>query len=318
MKLIVCIVACCSIILQNCKPTQHKNSNNKFNPDAALTHTSMTTPIPFAEGEQPKLISDQFSFTEGPACDAGGNVFFTDQPNDKIWKYDAGGKLSVFMEKSGRSNGLYIDLNNNIISCADEHNQLWRISPNKQVTILVKDIEGKKLNGPNDVWVNKYSGHIYFTDPYYERDYWENKSQVPKGEHVYLLKKEADNVELADSFLKKPNGLIGTADGKHLYVADIGDNKTYKFDIAADGALLNRTLFTNQGSDGMTMDEEGNIYLTGNGVTIFNNKGEKIINIPINENWTANVCFGGKNMDQLFITASKSLYVMQMKVKGIR
>ncbi len=137
-----------------------------------------------------------------------------------------------------------------------------------------------------------------------------------EGEHVYFLKN--NKVLLADSTLKKPNGLVGSADGKHLYIADIGDDKTYKFDIADDGGLTNRTLFCNQGSDGMTIDEKGNIYLTGNGVTVYNNNGEKVVNIPIKENWTANVCFGGKNRDQLFITASKSLYILQMQVKGIR
>lgn len=304
--------------MSGCKPTQQKNSTFQNTTDTSSTKVIMSTSMLFETGEQPRLVSDQFSFTEGPTCDNEGNVYFTDQPNDKIWKYSTDGKLSVFMDKAGRSNGMYIDQNNNIISCADEHNQLWKISPDKNSTVLVKNFEGKKLNGPNDVWVNKYTGDIYFTDPYYERDYWTNKTQELKGEHVYLLKKDAANIQLADSFLKKPNGLIGTADGKHLFIADIGDNKTYTFDIADDGTLINRKLFTNQGSDGMTMDEAGNIYLTGNGVTIFNNKGEKITNIPIKEDWTANVCFGGKKMDQLFITASKSLYIMQMKVKGIR
>lgn len=306
------------MFLQNCTSTQTKTSHHIVRPPTTSKHISMTTPIPFAEGEKPKLISDQFDFTEGPACDSGGNIFFTDQPNNSIWKYDIDGKLSVFMDKAGRSNGMFIDENNVIFSCADEHNQLWKISPGKEVTVLVKNIDGKKLNGPNDVWVNKHTGNIYFTDPYYERDYWDNKSQALTGEHVYLLKKDAAKPGLADSFLKKPNGLVGTADGKHLYIADIGDDKTYKFDIAEDGALRNRTLFTNQGSDGMTIDAADNIYLTGNGVTIFNSKGEKIINIPIDEKWTGNLCFGGKNMDQLFITASKSLYVLQMKVKGLR
>lgn len=115
----------------------------------------------------------------------------------------------------------------------------------------------------------------------------------------------------------QPNGIVGTPDGKHLYVADIKDNKTYKYDINKDGSLTNRQLFANLGSDGMTLDNMGNVYLTGKGVTIFNPKGMKIGNIPVPVNWAANVCFGGKDRNTLFITASHAVYTLEMKVKGV-
>src|SRR5688500_12851527 len=124
-----------------------------------------------AKGSVPVLVSSEFLFTEGPAVDAEGNVYFTDQPNDKIMKWSTDGSLSVFMEGTGRSNGLFIDKNGNLIACADLNNQLWMIDKNKNVTVLVKDFEGKKLNGPNDVWVDPQGG-MYFTDPFYKRDYW--------------------------------------------------------------------------------------------------------------------------------------------------
>src|SRR5690606_2426541 len=114
------------------------------------------------------LISDQFSFTEGPATDRHGNVFFTDQPNDKIWKYDTDGRLSLFMDKTGRANGWYFDTSGNLLACADEQNELWKISPQKKVTVLIKDYNGQPFNGPNDVWVNPVNGGIYFTDPFYK------------------------------------------------------------------------------------------------------------------------------------------------------
>ncbi len=85
------------------------------------------------------------------------------------------GNLSVFLSPSGRSNGMYFDNNGNLISCADEHEQLWSIDPKGNVTVLVKDYKGKLLNGPNDVFVNS-DGKIYFTDPYYQRDYWKRKT----------------------------------------------------------------------------------------------------------------------------------------------
>lgn len=106
----------------------------------------------------------------------------------------------------------------------------------------------------------------------------------------------------ANEFVQ-PNGIIGTADGKTLYVSDIGDKKTYSFKINEDGTLTNRLLFTAMGSDGMTIDNRGTIYLTGDGVTVFDTNGTTIIHIPVAEEWTANVTFAGKDQNILFITA---------------
>lgn len=263
-----------------------------------------------------QLISNQFGFTEGPATDKLGNIFFTDQPNDKIWKYGTDGKLSVFMDKTGRSNGLYVDRNGNLLACADENDELWRISANKKITVLIKDYNGHKLNGPNDVWVDPKGG-IYITDPYYQRPYWTRKSPDIAGQKVYFLPVGDKNLMMADETLKQPNGIVGTPDGKYLYVADIGDNKTYKFSIGKNGTLSDRKLFTGQGSDGMTLDNKGNVYLTGNGVTVYDSTGKKIEHIAVPAKWTANVCFGGKDKNKLFITASESVYIIDMKVKGV-
>ncbi len=268
--------------------------------------------------DTPVLISNKFSFTEGPAVDKEGNIFFTDQPNNQIWKYDIKGTLSVFMNNTRRSNGLYFDEKGNIISCADEDNQLMAISPEKKITVLVSDFEGKIFNGPNDVWVNSVNSGMYFTDPYYKRDYWKKDHSHMAEENVYYLSKNKKHAVVVERELTKPNGIIGTPDGKSLFVADIGANKTYKYTINKDGSLSDKKLFADQGSDGMTIDSEGNIYLTGKGVTVYNKEGKMIEHISIPEDWTANVCFGGRLMDELFITASKSLYVVHTRVKGIR
>lgn len=119
-----------------------------------------------------------------------------------------------------------------------------------------------------------------------------------------------------DEDLEQPNGIIGTPDGKFLYVADIKAGKTYVYSICPDGRLADKKLFTHMGSDGMTIDEKGNIYLTGRGVTVFNPAGEQILHIPVDAGWTANVCFGGKDRQTLFITATESLYGLQMNMKG--
>ena len=269
-----------------------------------------------ADGATPVLISRNFAFTEGPATDKQGNIYFTDQPNNKIWKYAIDGTLSIFLDSAGRSNGLDFDKKGNLLSCADEQNQLWSISRNKKITVLVNDLNGKKLNGPNDLWVSP-RGDIYFTDPYYQRSWWTRTKPEMEKEKVYVLARGSQTpVPVVDS-LQRPNGITGTADGKYLYVADIKGNKTYRYTINKDGSLSNAQLFVNMGSDGMTIDDRGNVYLTGKGVTVFNSQGQQIAHIAIPEKWTANVAFGGKHRNRLFITASETIYVLDMKVKGV-
>jgi gluconolactonase len=283
------------------------------NQQIAGTTIRDTSPV-VAAGATLQRISDEFKFTEGPVADKKGNIYFTDQPNDKIWKYDVDGNLSVFMSAAGRSNGLDIDKRGNIISCADANNELWQISPAGKVKVLVKDFNGKRLNGPNDLWIDP-AGGIYLTDPFYQRDYWKHTTSEQPGQYVYYYYPGSKKLSIVDSTLQKPNGIIGSRDGKTLYVADIGDNKTYRYTISDKGQLTHKQLFVEQGSDGMTLDDAGNLYLTGKGVTVYNAAGEKIEHIEVPVGWTANVCFGGKNGDQLFITASQSVFSLKMKTR---
>jgi gluconolactonase len=261
-------------------------------------------------------VSKQFSFTEGPAADKKGNIYFTDQPNDRIWKYDTEGNLSLFMEKTGRSNGMDFDKKGRLISCADENMEIRAFNTtDKSFTVLMENFKGLKLNGPNDLWVDGKGG-IYLTDPYYQRPWWARKKPDIEKQNLYFLPAGKREPVIVDSALVKPNGIVGTADGKYLFVADIADNKTYKYRINKNGSLSDRQLFVSQGSDGMALDKQGNLYLTGNGVTIYNAQGVKIGHIPVPSGWTANCCFGGKDRTTLFITASQSVYTLQMKVKG--
>jgi gluconolactonase len=270
----------------------------------------------YKAAEKPQLISRQFSFTEGASVDKKGNVFFTDQPNNQIWEYSVDGKLALWMDSTLRSNGTYFDAKGNLISCADEHDQLISISPKKKITVLINDYNGHLMNGPNDVWVTR-NADMYITDPYYQRDYWTRKKPDLQSQDVYYLPKGSHTAVVVIKDMKQPNGIVGTPDGKYLYVADIAANKTYKYTIQPDGKLVDKQLFCELGSDGMTLDEKGNVYLTGKGVTIFNPKGEKIAHIDIPEPWTSNLCFAGKHKDQLFITASTAIYILQMNVKGV-
>lgn len=268
-----------------------------------------------APGAKVEKLADGFLFTEGPTADDAGNVFFTDQPNDRILKWSTDGKLSTFMQPSGRSNGMFFDRKGNLISCADENNQLWSIDPSGKVTVLVKDNNGTLLNGPNDVW-ERPDGGLYITDPYYKRNYWKRGPAEQDGQHVYFLSVDRGKLLRVTEDLRQPNGITGTPDGKTLYVSDIAAGRTYTYDIQTDGTLSNKRLFCELGSDGMTIDGEGNLYLTGRGVTVFDRNGKKIENIPVDEPWTANVSFGGKDRQTLFITASKGFYSIRMRAKG--
>jgi gluconolactonase len=277
-------------------------------------------PLPAAEGVVApgatlRKLAGGFYFTEGPTCDAAGNVFFTDQPTNRIMKWSTDGTLSTFLQPAGRANGMFFDAKGNLIACADENNEMWSIAPDGKCTVLFKDYQGKRLNGPNDVWVHP-DGSLYFTDPFYKRPWWKHDKPEQEGQHVYRMSaKDRQLVRVADD-LRQPNGIIGTPDGQRLFVADIGAKKTYAYDIQPDGSLANKKLFCELGSDGMTLDEEGNLYLTGRGVAVFDKTGKKIEQIDVPESWTANVSFGGKEHKTLFITASKSLYSIELRLKG--
>lgn len=266
-------------------------------------------------GEVVKL-ADGFEFTEGPASDGRGNVYFTDQPNDRIMIWGVNGKLSTFMQPSGRANGLSFDKKGNLWACADGNNELWRIGKDKKVDVVVTGYNGKRLNAPNDLWITDKGG-VYFTDPFYKRDYWTHDAKEQPFQGVYYLNGDG-KLSRVTKDLVKANGIIGTPDGKMLYVADIGAWKTYSYTINADGTLSDKRLFCELGSDGMTIDDEENVYLTGKGVSVFDRYGNKIDHVEIDEPWTANVCFGGKDRRSLFITAGKRLYMVRTKTRGAR
>lgn len=269
-----------------------------------------------APDAKPAVLATGFEFTEGPSADKDGNVYFTDQPNDRIVKWSTDGTTSDWLKPAGRSNGTFFDKDGNLIACADEKNELWSISPDKKITVLLKDFSGKLLNGPNDLWIRP-DENLYFTDPLYKRPYWKRDPAMQQaGQHVYYFDLKTKTARPVATDLQQPNGIIGTPDGKIVYVADIRAAQTFAYDVQPDGALTNKRLFCGMGSDGMTLDEKGNVYLTGRGVTVFNPEGKEIQKITIPEGWTANVTFGGKDRKLLFITASKKIYGLQMQVKG--
>ncbi len=271
---------------------------------------------PLEPGARLEKLQGGFDFTEGPTCDRLGNVFFVDQPSNRILEWSVSGRLSTFMQPSGHSNGMEFDAQGNLISCADEHNQLWCISPvTRHFTVLASGFNGQYFNGPNDVWISP-GGGIYITDPFYRRTWWDHRTMALTNEEVYYLTPQRSKLIRVTDDLRKPNGITGSPDGKFLFISDIGAGQTWRYDILSNGELAHKTLFCPMGSDGMTMDKAGNLFLTGHGVTIFNSSGTRTDHVAVPENWCGNVCFGGPDHKTLFITATHSLYSIRMKHPG--
>jgi gluconolactonase len=270
-----------------------------------------------APGTVAEKLAGGFAFTEGATVNAAGEVFFVDQPNNKILRWTREQGLRTFMDPAGRANGMCFAADGTLLVCGDEKMELWAVTPAGQVTVLAKGFGGKELNGPNDVWACP-GGGCYFTDPFYKRPWWTH-ADAPQGtRQVYFLPKGGTPRRVTED-LVQPNGIVGTPDGKTLYVADIDAKKVYAYDIQSDGALGGKRLFCEMASDGMTLDADGRVYLTGKeGVYVFGKAGAYLGVIAIPENWSANVCIGGPNKDTLFVTASKGLYAVPLKVKGTK
>jgi len=332
-RLAILAVALCSAVCYSQNPNKPTSSSGFFDPAGLIS--------PSQHGQTTKLGTG-YSFTEGPAVDRHGNVFFTDQPNDKIYRWDAGtGAISLFLDGTGRANGMAFDADGNLITCSDLHGEVWKIFPDGSHVVLVNNYNGKLLNGPNDVWINPVTGGMYFTDPIFPRGYWDandprqqpweptHSEQAPtgKGGYVYYLPPGGTSLIRvtteamgwdSDSW---PNGVVGTPDGKKLYVNKwFYDNKggTYVFDINQDGTLSNMQMFSEWGGDGMSMDAQGNIYISnGNGVMGFDPNGNNILRIPVGPAAGTNNTFAGRDNKLLFITdGAGNVSGVKMNVKG--
>ncbi len=292
-----------------------------------------------------QVVQAGFGFTEGPAVDPLGNVYFTDQPNDRIHKWEAAtGTVSTFLEGTGRSNGMAFDATGNLVACADMHGEVWKIAPDGTHEVIASGFEGKLLNGPNDLWINPVNGGIYITDPLFPRDYWDDadprkqdwppthseQAALGKGGHVYYLAPGATSLVRMTTMAEWdadtwPNGVVGTPDGRKLYVNRWKDDNmggTVVFDIGADGSLSNLQPFVGMGGDGMSMDAGGNIYLSNSlGVVVFDAAGTKVLTIPTSvgeNNGATNNVFAGPEQRTLFITGPvDSISVVPMSIPGV-
>ena len=270
----------------------------------------------FAPGAKVEKLAGGFAFTEGPVADSDGNVFFTDIRNNRIHKWSLDEKLTTFRENSGGANGLAFDREGNLVVCEGVNRKVVSIKMNGEATVLADEYDHKKLNSPNDLWVDSKGG-IYFSDPRYG-----NRDNVEQdGEHIYYITPDRKGlIRVVDDFIR-PNGVLGSPDGKVLFLADRAGNKNYVYDINEDGTLSNKRFFSEEGSDGMTMDSEGNVYITSPRreppfiVSVYDLEGNRIEELEMPEK-PSNVCFAGKDRKTLFITARTSLYSIRMRVHG--
>ena len=264
-------------------------------------------------GAKLEKVAGGFTFTEGVASDARGDVYFTDIPASRIHYYDISDQGKIFKENSNRANGLHVDNAGNIIACEGaEGGRLVQINLQGKVTVIAEGYDGKSFNSPNDLWESP-NGGFYMTDPRYGR----SRDNLPQGgEHVYYIPGEGKPVIRVCDDLVRPNGVTGTEDGSILYIADHGAGKTYRYTILEDGTLTDKQLFAEEGSDGMTLDSQGNVYLTNTAVKVYNPAGRLIESIEVPESPT-NVSFGGKDGKTLYITARTSVYKLEMKVEKV-
>jgi gluconolactonase len=268
-----------------------------------LTALAMTTVMGqdsdlIALGAKVERVATGFGFLEGPAADADGNLYFSDVVYERI------------RERTGQANGLRVDLDGTLLVCETANRQVTAIDQEGRLTILADRFEGQRFNSPNDLWVDPKGG-IYFSDP----RYGPTDDQEIKGNHVYYLSPDRETLLRVTDDLIQPNGIVGTPDGSRVYIGDQGAGRLWAYHPEADGSLRNKRLFVSQGADGMTMDERGNLYLTGQDITIFDPTGRQIGSIAIPEPPT-NLTFGGPDGTTLFITARRSLYRVEMLVTG--
>jgi len=279
-----------------------------------------TTKIPGIEpvGKVTKVQGD-FKFTEGPAWDRKGNLYFTDIPANRIYKLDSAGKVSVFQDPSGHCNGLMFNAAGTLFACQMDGRLLAIDTATKKATILADKYEGKRLNAPNDLVIDR-AGGIYFTDPRFRAP-----QPWPQGkEAVYYRTADGKLTRLVDD-LAAPNGVILSPDEKTLYVIPSVQKEMWAYPIQSPGKLGNgRELCslvqpegaTNSGGDGLTIDTKGNLYITSRlGIQVFSPEG-KLLGILKFPEQPANVTFGGPDMKILYVTARTSLYSVQMEAAG--
>lgn len=266
---------------------------------------------PFPAGAQPKKLAEGFKFTEGPIAGPDGRIYFSDIPNNRIHVHDPkSGETKVHREETGGANGLVWTSEGALLAC---EGRARRVSLQKgdQVTTLVDAADGKKLNAPNDLVLDGEGG-LYFSDPAYGL---KPEDQEQPHEAVYYATLAEGKARAVVTDFVRPNGLVFSPDKKTLYIADAGGGKTYAFDVTGAGQLANRREFAPIGSDGMTIDSLGRVYLTWKGdVWVFGSDGKELARLACPEG-PANCKLVGRT---LYITARTGFYAIEIDAESVK
>jgi gluconolactonase len=260
-----------------------------------------------------------FRFTEGPAADASGAVFFNDIPNEKLYRVDLDGKLTLWREKTNRANGLFFHGNGDLYACEGGAGAVVAYSRDGSRRVIAGKYEGKPFNAPNDLVIDRRGG-VYFTDPKFGRD-----KTLPQGVWaVYYIAPDRIVSRLVDD-LPKPNGIILSPDEQTLYVVCSGQADVMAYPVESPGRLgKGKVFFTlrqpkgkkNTGGDGLTVDANGTLYITSwRGVQVVSPKGALLDILEFPEK-PANCTFGGRARRTLYVTARTSLYTMRLQAPG--
>jgi gluconolactonase len=276
-----------------------------------------------SEGVKVERIGTGFQFTEGPVWNVkGGYLLFSDIPANRIIKWTPEDGISDFRVPSGKSNGLTLDRKGRLIACEHANRRVSRTEEDGAVVTIASHYKGKKLNSPNDVVV-KSDGSVYFTDPPYGLDpifgIFEEQELPFNG--VYRVSPNGDDLSLLidDSV---PNGLAFSPNESLLYVADTEMNHLRVFDVKDNGKTANGCIFAEISGeplapDGLKVDSEGNVYVTGKGgIWVLNPEGRRLGIISVPE-LPANLCWGDRDWKTLYITARTSLYRVRLNIAGI-
>ena len=264
---------------------------------------------------EPQVLGTGYGFSEGPAADAQGNVYFSDGKNNTIHFHEIGKPVRPFVTDSTDANGMMFNHKGELCVCEGAAYRIVAFNvETKKKRILAPQTDGRQFNEPNDLTIDRQDG-FYFTDPNYRH----RGQETMIKEDTYYCSPEG-NVTRVSTVCKKPNGVLLTADDKYLYLADNQGQVIYRYEVQGPGKLAGETKWIDLGTspDGMTLDADGNLYVACGkaGIKVYSHEGKHLGDIPVP--YASNCCFGGRDFKTLFVTSADKFLGIETKVVGMK